>query len=109
MRFSGSCVSARDAAPFTIATTTAPRAMGVVDYITKPFSPDAILALTSYTLEKHGGSAQRTSMDNVLVPPQPLPPPEEPTLKGHPPEAARSRSSSQNPVLDEITSKSGTF
>ncbi|MEW5850664.1 MAG: response regulator [Myxococcota bacterium] len=29
--------------------------MGVVDHITKPFSPEAILAVTSYTLEKRAG------------------------------------------------------
>ena len=40
--------------------------MGVVDFITKPFSPDAILALTSYTLEKHSGQGGATRMDVPL-------------------------------------------
>lgn len=31
------------------------RALGVVDAITKPFSPDAILAVVGHCLEKHGG------------------------------------------------------
>ena len=31
------------------------RALGVVDSITKPFSPDAILAVVAHCLEKHGG------------------------------------------------------
>ncbi len=31
------------------------RALGVVDAITKPFSPDAILAVVAHCLEKHGG------------------------------------------------------
>ncbi|MBI5493397.1 MAG: response regulator [Deltaproteobacteria bacterium] len=39
--------------------------MGVADYITKPFSPDAILALASYTLEKHRTPAA-TSVDQSL-------------------------------------------
>lgn len=42
--------------------------MGVVDYITKPFSPDAILALTSYTLEKHPAPGS-TSADVFTAPP----------------------------------------
>jgi CheY-like chemotaxis protein len=32
------------------------RALGVVDYVTKPFSPEAILAVVSYSLEKHGAA-----------------------------------------------------
>lgn len=31
------------------------RALGVIDSITKPFSPDAILAVVAHCLEKHGG------------------------------------------------------
>ena len=34
------------------------RALGVIDSITKPFSPDAILALVAHCLEKHGGQAR---------------------------------------------------
>jgi CheY-like chemotaxis protein len=30
------------------------KVMGIVDYITKPFSPDAITALVHHTIEKHG-------------------------------------------------------
>lgn len=40
------------------------RALGVVDAITKPFSPDAILAVVSHCLEKHGGQ-QRAETTRV--------------------------------------------
>ena len=48
---------------------TALRAMGVVDYITKPFSPEAILAVVSYSLEKHGRvkRAETTRVTNTIV------------------------------------------
>jgi hypothetical protein len=35
------------------------RALGVVDSITKPFSPEAILAVVSYCLDKHGTSKRQ--------------------------------------------------
>lgn len=34
------------------------RALGVIDAITKPFSPDAILAVVAHCLEKHGGQVR---------------------------------------------------
>ncbi|MCC7070433.1 MAG: response regulator [Deltaproteobacteria bacterium] len=40
------------------------RALGVVDSITKPFSPDAILAVVAHCLEKHGGQ-QRAETTRV--------------------------------------------
>ncbi|MBI1948487.1 MAG: response regulator [Deltaproteobacteria bacterium] len=40
------------------------RALGVVDAITKPFSPDAILAVVAHCLEKHGGQ-QRAETTRV--------------------------------------------
>src|SRR5262249_49991891 len=42
------------------------RAMGVVDYITKPFSPEAVLAVVSYSLEKHG-QAQRDETTRITT------------------------------------------
>jgi hypothetical protein len=39
--------------------------MGIVDFITKPFSPEAILAITRHTLEKHRRGAHTTDVSNV--------------------------------------------
>lgn len=49
------------------------KTLGIVDYITKPFSPDAILALVSYTLDRHGpGTTKRSaSVDAFEVPSSP--------------------------------------
>jgi CheY-like chemotaxis protein len=44
------------------------KGMGVVDNITKPFSPDAILAVVSYCLDKHGvAKRQETTRVTLLA------------------------------------------
>jgi len=53
--------------------------MGVVDYITKPFSPEAILALTSYTLDKHARGQVTSSEVPLREPTQPDDLPEDKT------------------------------
>jgi CheY-like chemotaxis protein len=43
------------------------RARGVVDAITKPFSPEALLALVHHTLEKHGSGRRRVEATRVVA------------------------------------------
>jgi CheY-like chemotaxis protein len=49
------------------ASDPALRACGVVDVITKPFSPEALLAVVQHTWEKHGAGAPRPSERTRLV------------------------------------------
>lgn len=43
------------------------RARGVVDSITKPFSPEALLALVQHTVEKHGAQQRRVDHTRVIA------------------------------------------
>jgi DNA-binding response OmpR family regulator len=43
------------------------RASGVVDAITKPFSPEALLAVVHHTLEKHGVGRRRADATRVVA------------------------------------------
>ncbi len=43
------------------------RARGVVDAITKPFSPEALLAVVQHTIEKHGASQRREAAHTRVI------------------------------------------
>src|SRR5215470_8441157 len=49
------------------------KVMGIVDYITKPFSPEAITAVVQHTLAKYAKPAD-VSGPLTIVPPQPAAP-----------------------------------
>jgi CheY-like chemotaxis protein len=72
------------------------RPLGVVDFITKPFSPDAVVALVAHALEQHGVRA--------LIEPTPFAgvPEEEPEdMEHNMPDLARPPLSGEGPELDD--------
>jgi DNA-binding response OmpR family regulator len=61
------------------------KVMGIVDYITKPFSPEAITAVVGHTITKHH---QRAAAPGELLPPSPEPTPSPAPLASDAAEAA---------------------
>src|ERR1700754_964615 len=46
------------------------KVMGIVDYITKPFSPEAITAVVQHTIGKYGNGASPPTLDEDDAPPR---------------------------------------
>src|SRR5580693_8463214 len=43
------------------------KVMGIVDYITKPFSPEAITAVVQHTIGKYGGPAEQEENPSLVT------------------------------------------